>query len=128
MPDDASHDEVRFAMQGADSCIEPAKYASPIPEGTSVRRDRRTKRRLTALPAHAIIRNMKELSSPISDLLRRTIVESGIPLLQIQEATGVQRASLSRFVRGMNSLRLDIADKLANYFGLELRPTKRTQG
>jgi len=71
---------------------------------------------------------MKELSSPISDLLRRTIVESGIPLLQIQEATGVQRASLSRFVRGMNSLRLDIADKLANYFGLELRPTKRTQG
>ncbi len=68
---------------------------------------------------------MKETPSPISDLLRRTIVESGIPLLQIEQATGLHRATISRFVRGMHSLRLDMADKLANYFSLELRPTSR---
>lgn len=72
---------------------------------------------------------MDEAASPISDLLRRTIVESGTPLLQIEQATGVHRASISRFVRGLNSLRLDMADRLAEYFGLELRTAKnRTQG
>jgi plasmid maintenance system antidote protein VapI len=47
-------------------------------------------------------------------------VESGIPYLKIEQDTGVQRASLSRFVNGKQSLRLDVADKLAVYFGLEL--------
>ena len=32
--------------------------------------------------------------------------------------------SLIRFARGDQSLRLDIADRLAAYFGLELQPTK----
>ncbi|OWK41272.1 hypothetical protein FRUB_04635 [Fimbriiglobus ruber] len=30
-----------------------------------------------------------------------------------------------RFVRGTNSLRLDVADKLAVYFGLTLASTKK---
>jgi plasmid maintenance system antidote protein VapI len=59
-------------------------------------------------------------ATPISDVLRRAILDSGLPLLRIAKETGVQRASLSRFVRGKNSLRLDMADKLATYFGLEL--------
>ncbi len=63
--------------------------------------------------------------SPISKRLREAIIESGIPLLQIEQATGVQRASLSRFLNGKQSLRLDIADKLAVYFGLELKPAKK---
>lgn len=58
--------------------------------------------------------------TPISDVLRRAILDSGLPLLRIATETGVQRASLSRFVRGKNSLRLDVADKLAAYFGLKL--------
>lgn len=62
-------------------------------------------------------------SSPISDLLRRTIAESGIPLLTLEKQTGVKRASIMRFVRGDQFPRLDIADRLADYFGLEL--TKR---
>ena len=57
----------------------------------------------------------------ISDVLRRAILDSGLSLLRIAKDTGVQRASLSRFVRGKNSLRLDVADKLAVYFHLELR-------
>jgi plasmid maintenance system antidote protein VapI len=64
--------------------------------------------------------------SPISDLLRRTIVESGRPHLTIEQETGVQRGSIARFVAGKRSLRLDFADRLAAYFGLAL--TKRKKG
>ena len=56
----------------------------------------------------------------ITEVLRQAIIDSRLPLLRIANDTGVQRASLSRFVRGRNSLRLDVADKLAAYFGLEL--------
>ena len=61
----------------------------------------------------------------ITDVLRRAILDSGLPLLRLANDTGVQRASLSRFVRGKNSLRLDVADKLAAYFGLELMKTEK---
>ena len=64
--------------------------------------------------------------APISDLLRRTIaqaVESGrTNYLALERETGVTRASIMRFVRGSQSLHLGIADRLAAYFGLELRP------
>jgi hypothetical protein len=83
---------------------------------------------LTAARLREIINNMKGPAAPITDLLRKTIIDSGIPLLQIEHETGVQRASLSRFVRGKNSLRLDIADRLASYLGLELRTTKKPKG
>jgi plasmid maintenance system antidote protein VapI len=59
--------------------------------------------------------------SPISDMLRLTIVRSGVPYLTLEQKTGVQRGSIGRFVRGSQSLRLDKADRLAAYFGLELR-------
>lgn len=63
----------------------------------------------------------------MSDILRQAILDSGLPLLRIEEETGVQRASISRFVRGERSLRLDLADKLAAYFGLVLTPTAPKQ-
>lgn len=59
---------------------------------------------------------------PISDLLRRTIKESGVPLLVLERETGVTRASIRRFVNGQQTLRLDMADKLASYFKLGLLP------
>jgi len=58
--------------------------------------------------------------SPITDLLRKTVAESGVPYLVLHRETGVARASIIRFVRGDTSLRLDCADKLAAYFGLKL--------
>jgi plasmid maintenance system antidote protein VapI len=79
---------------------------------------------LTASAGYATIDNMSK-PAPITDLLRRTIVESGIPYLKIEQATGIHRASISRFVTGERSLRLDVADKLAEYLGLELRPRKK---
>ncbi len=56
----------------------------------------------------------------LSDVLRKTIAESRIPLMVLERETGVVRASIMRFVRGDQSLQLTNADKLASYFGLEL--------
>ena len=58
--------------------------------------------------------------SPITDKLKQAIVDSGLPKLTIANDTGVTRASLIRFLRGERSIRLDMADKLAAYFDLEL--------
>jgi plasmid maintenance system antidote protein VapI len=58
--------------------------------------------------------------SPMTDPLRKAIVDSELPLLTLAQQTGVARASLIRFVRAETSLHLDVADKLAAYFGLEL--------
>jgi hypothetical protein len=75
------------------------------------------------------IDNMDDSHLPLSGPLRRAIVESGIPFHQLQEQTGVERASISRFVAGKRSLRLDVADRLAAQLGLELRPkAKRRKG
>jgi len=62
----------------------------------------------------------------MTEVLRTAITDSGLPLLRLAKETGIARASLIRFVRGDTSLRLDIADRLADYFGIEIvRPQKR---
>jgi plasmid maintenance system antidote protein VapI len=61
-----------------------------------------------------------QASSPITALLKRTIIESGIPYKALERETGVKRSSIQRFVDGRQSIRLDMADRLAGYFGLEL--------
>jgi len=72
-----------------------------------------------------IYHTMKD-KTPITDLLRKTIQECGIPFLTLEQKTGVLRQSLMRFVRGETSLHLESADKLATYFGLELRTVVKT--
>lgn len=60
----------------------------------------------------------------MSDVLRQAIrerLETGFPMLRLAQETGIERVSLIRFSRGDQSLRLDIADRLAEYFGLELK-------
>jgi transcriptional regulator with XRE-family HTH domain len=57
----------------------------------------------------------------LTDVLRTALAECGVPLLAIERQTGLKRASLSRFARGGQSLRLDMADKLAEFLQLELR-------
>jgi plasmid maintenance system antidote protein VapI len=66
----------------------------------------------------------RKTTSPLTDPLRQAIVDSGLPLLRLANETHIARASLIRFVRGDTSIRLDIADRLAVYFRLELTPTK----
>jgi plasmid maintenance system antidote protein VapI len=58
----------------------------------------------------------------MTETLRDAIVDSGLPMLTLAQRTGVVRQSLMRFVARKSSLRLDLADKLAEYFGLELKP------
>ena len=65
--------------------------------------------------------NVSQSKPPISDLLRQTIAKSGVSYNALQRETGVTRASIMRFVRGDQSLRLDMADRLAAYFDLELQ-------
>ncbi len=59
---------------------------------------------------------------PITDLLRETILASGVPFIELERQTGVLRQSLMKFARGETTIHLDSADKLAEYFGLVLGP------
>lgn len=61
----------------------------------------------------------------MTETLRRAIADSGLPMLTIATEAGVERTSLIRFARGDQSLRLDVADRLAEYFGLELVSCKK---
>jgi plasmid maintenance system antidote protein VapI len=67
--------------------------------------------------------------SPITALLRDTIrdaIASGrTNYYALAREADVAKASIMRFVRGTQSLRLDMADRLAAHFGLELRPARR---
>ena len=53
-------------------------------------------------------------------LLRQALAECE-SLRAVERETGVLRQSLMKFDRGEQSLRLDIADRLAAYFGIECR-------
>ena len=67
--------------------------------------------------------SMKMLS--LSEALRQAIAESKLSFLALERETGVFRQSLMKFAKREQSLRLDMADKLAEYFGLELRPQRK---
>jgi len=56
----------------------------------------------------------------MTEVLRAAIRQSGLSAYRISKDTGLVVTSIIRFVNGETSLRLDKADKLADYFGLEL--------
>ena len=61
----------------------------------------------------------------ITDRLREQLaaeIESGVSLRTIEAESGIIRQSLVRFLRCEQSLRLDMADRLAARYGLELQP------
>ena len=60
----------------------------------------------------------------MSDILRATILDSGMNNAEIERHTGIDRSSLSRFIAGERSMRLDMADQLAGFFGLRLTKGK----
>ncbi|MCP4640087.1 MAG: hypothetical protein GY851_06630, partial [bacterium] len=62
----------------------------------------------------------KRGGTSMTDLLREALlkVES---LRRVATETGVQRMAMARFRDGRQSLRLDKADILADYFGIECR-------
>jgi transcriptional regulator with XRE-family HTH domain len=56
----------------------------------------------------------------MTDRLRKAVNDCPLPFQALERETGVLRQTLMKFARGETSLRLDMADKLAAYFGLEL--------
>lgn len=62
----------------------------------------------------------------MTDLLREALAKAE-SLRAVERATGVKRQSMMKFVRGEQSLRLDKADSLAEYFGIECRRHSRGQ-
>jgi len=65
--------------------------------------------------------NMKHVMSPITDPLREAIQNSEETIYRIAKESGVDYAVVSRFWKGERDLQLSTADRLAKYFGLELR-------
>jgi hypothetical protein len=70
----------------------------------------------------------RRLKQPLTDALKKAIADSELTFLTLEQETGVLRQSLMSFMRGESSLRLDMADKLAEYFKLELRPSRKAKG
>lgn len=60
----------------------------------------------------------------MTTLLRKALLDAE-SLAAVERATGVKRQSLAKFMRVEQSLRLDLADRLAAYFGIESRPPRR---
>jgi len=65
---------------------------------------------------------MAKRARTITETLRKAIAESGASFVALERQTGVLRQSLMKFASGERLLRGDAYDKLAAYFGLELRP------
>lgn len=62
----------------------------------------------------------RKVKQTMTDVLKTAIEESGLTRYRIATDTGIGETSLMRFLRGETSLRLDKADLLAEYLGLEL--------
>jgi plasmid maintenance system antidote protein VapI len=55
-----------------------------------------------------------------SESLRVAIAESELSFKALERETGVKRQSIMKFMAGKQSLRLDMADKLAAHLGLKV--------
>ncbi len=69
----------------------------------------------------------REWGSDMTSMLRQALSEAD-SLQAIERATGVKRQSMMRFLRGDQSLRLDLADKLASHFGITCIRRNRETG
>ena len=56
----------------------------------------------------------------MTDAIREAILESELSFKALERETGVLRQSLMKFAAGEQTLRLDAADKLAEYFNLTI--------
>ena len=61
---------------------------------------------------------MSKQRDTMTNLLRQSLLDCD-SLSAVERVTGLKRQALARFMRGEQSLRLDLADKLAEHFGIE---------
>jgi len=64
-------------------------------------------------------------TQPFTEALKKAIRDSEMSFLGLEAATGVKRQSLMKFMRGEQSLQLDYADRLADYFGMKVSQRKK---
>ncbi len=64
----------------------------------------------------------------MTERLRKAVNDCPLPFQALERETGVLRQTLMKFARGETSIRLDMADKLAAYFGLELTERNSDNG
>ena len=60
----------------------------------------------------------------LTETLRQAIADSGLPFAELERQTGVIRQSLMKFARNEQTLTLVAADKLAEFFRMELTERK----
>ena len=58
----------------------------------------------------------------MADALRRAVRETGLSVNAVAKAAGVPQPVLHRFMTGERDLTLSTAQRLVDYFRLELRP------
>lgn len=63
----------------------------------------------------------------VSEQLKKAILSSKKTRYAIAVGSGVDHAVLRRFLKGERDIKLQTADKLAEYFGLNLIKKKRTE-
>ena len=61
----------------------------------------------------------------LTNQLLAAIKNSGVTLYRIAKDSGVPYVVLHRFARGERQIKLETADKLADYFGMRLTEPKR---
>jgi plasmid maintenance system antidote protein VapI len=65
----------------------------------------------------------RDKDKTMTELLRESLADAE-SLRAVERATGVKRQSMMKFIRGEQSLRLDIADTLAAHFGIVSKKEK----
>ena len=60
----------------------------------------------------------------MTEAIREAIAESELSFKALERETSVLRQSLMKFAAGEQTLRLDAADKLAEFFGIEITRRK----
>src|SRR5579871_1571027 len=68
-----------------------------------------------------------QMADALRDAVQKAIDVGSATLLGLEKETGVQRASIARFLAKKQTLRLDLAAVLASHFRLVLRPTSGTK-
>jgi ribosome-binding protein aMBF1 (putative translation factor) len=71
------------------------------------------------------VMSKRKTNCGMADVLRDAVRDSGLSNYRIAKDTGIVDGALLRFMSGETSMRLDKAELLAEYLGLEL--TKKTQ-
>jgi len=63
---------------------------------------------------------MRKKKTKISDQIRGAIESAGVSRYRIEIETGIDKATLSRFMNGKAGMSVETLDKLGEFLGLEI--------